>query len=89
MEYLAERGQIGSTATSVLDDGNEPRIELSLLGAFGLHIDRRPIDLPGAAQRVLAFLALEDRPVRRERLAASLWTDFPEERAGANLRAAL
>jgi DNA-binding SARP family transcriptional activator len=48
-----------------------------------------PVSLPLGAQRVLAFLALHDRPMLRTSVAGALWQDAPEQRAGANLRSAL
>lgn len=45
--------------------------------------------LPLSAQRLLAFVALHERPVQRPYVAGSLWLDSPEERAYANLRSAL
>jgi DNA-binding SARP family transcriptional activator len=45
--------------------------------------------LPLSAQRLLAFVALHDRPVQRPYVAGSLWLDSPEQRAYANLRSAL
>jgi DNA-binding SARP family transcriptional activator len=42
-----------------------------------------------SAQRLIAFLALRDRPLLRSYVAGSLWLDTPEERAQANLRSAL
>jgi DNA-binding SARP family transcriptional activator len=47
------------------------------------------VPLPLSAQRLLAFVALHDRPLHRPYVAGSLWLDSPEERAYANLRSAL
>jgi DNA-binding SARP family transcriptional activator len=41
------------------------------------------------SQRVLAFLALQTRPLLRSHVAGQLWTDATEDRASANLRSAL
>ena len=38
---------------------------------------------------LLAFLALEPGPHRRERLTTLLWGEYPEEKAKASLRQAL
>jgi len=59
---------------------------LRLLGAFGLETDGVPVQLPHAAQRVLAFLALSDRPLSRMYVSGSLWTESPDARAAASLR---
>ena len=62
---------------------------LTLLGSFGLVCDGEPVGLPMSAQRVLAFVALHERPLQRPYVAGSLWLDSPEERAYASLRSAL
>ena len=64
-------------------------VRLSLLSAFALECDGETVHLPSTAQRVLAFVALHRRAVRRSYVAGSLWLDSPEERAYANLRSAL
>jgi DNA-binding SARP family transcriptional activator len=45
--------------------------------------------MPMSSQRLLAFLALRERPVHRLHIAGTLWLDACEERAGANLRTAI
>jgi DNA-binding SARP family transcriptional activator len=60
-----------------------------LLGAFELTHAGRPVTLPLSAQRVLAFVALHNRPLTRPYVAGSLWLDSNEERAQGNLRSAL
>jgi DNA-binding SARP family transcriptional activator len=62
---------------------------LQLLGGFNLMVDGRPFHLPRAEQRVLACIALGDRPQARSRLAGRLWPDAAERRALARLRTAL
>lgn len=62
---------------------------LHLLGGFNLVVDGRPFHLPRAEQRVLACLALADRPQPRSRLAGRLWPDAAEPRALARLRTEL
>lgn len=42
-----------------------------------------------SAQRVVALLAVHDRPLLRLHVAGTLWLDTPEERASANLRSSL
>ncbi|MFI7124728.1 BTAD domain-containing putative transcriptional regulator [Nonomuraea sp. NPDC050153] len=56
---------------------------------FELTAGRRPVPLPLGAQRVLAFLALQNRPVLRAYAAGNLWLDKPEKVACASLRSAL
>jgi DNA-binding SARP family transcriptional activator len=64
-------------------------IRVSLSGAFELSRNGVSIDLATPAQRVLAFLALHEQPVRRNHVAGVLWLDSNEERAAGSLRSAL
>lgn len=63
--------------------------ELRLLNGFEVRQDGRPLSLPGSAERVLAYLAVQDGPVRRVQVASALWLDSTEEHAAASLRSAL
>lgn len=88
---------VGSTRErpSELDDSaanasrSPGRLRLRLLGGFEFLLDDRPLRLPLSAQRVVAFLALHPRQLRRIYVAARLWPDSTEERAHASLRTAL
>ncbi len=62
---------------------------VSLLDRFEVSVGGRVVAVPPLSQRVLAFLALERRPVRRHRLAGALWPDTTDARASASLRTAL
>ena len=62
---------------------------LKLLSGFELSLGGRPMLLPVALQRLLAFLALSGQRLRRSYVAGRLWIDATEERAGANLRSTL
>jgi DNA-binding SARP family transcriptional activator len=62
---------------------------LALLDAFELRCAGEPVSLPPSAQRLLALLALHERPLLRPHVAGMLWLDVPEERASANLRSSL
>jgi DNA-binding SARP family transcriptional activator len=64
-------------------------IRLTLLDGFELSWGGKSVQLPRASQRVVAFLALHDRPLLRVYVAGSLWLDTTEERSCANLRTAL
>jgi DNA-binding SARP family transcriptional activator len=66
-----------------------PLVELQLLNAFELRSDGVRVTLPMSAQRLVAFVALQNRPLLRPYVAGSLWLDTPDERAAANLRSAL
>lgn len=65
------------------------QIRVALSGAFGLSSDGESIDLAVPAQRVLAFLALQDRAVERGQLAGVLWRGSSPEHAAGSLRSAL
>jgi DNA-binding SARP family transcriptional activator len=64
-------------------------IRLRLLQGFQLQCAESDVDLPLSSQRVLAFLGMQLRPQTRSYVAATLWMNFDEERAGASLRSAL
>jgi DNA-binding SARP family transcriptional activator len=64
-------------------------VRLGLLHGFQLQCAEGEVDLPLSSQRVLAFLALQLRPQTRCYVAATLWMNFDEQRAGASLRSAL
>src|SRR6266498_863468 len=54
---------------------------LRLLDGFELLCHAQPTSLPMAAQRLLAFLAIQDRPLLRSHVAGRLWPDTTEEHA--------
>jgi len=60
-----------------------------LLDGFDLSCDGESVWMPPASQRLVAFLALHDRPLLRIFVAGSLWLDANEERSCANLRSTL
>lgn len=65
------------------------RVQLRLLNAFEVVCDGRSVQLPSVAQRLVAFIALHERPVEREYVAGMLWLDTPDQRAAGNLRTAI
>lgn len=66
-----------------------PVVRLRLLGGFELTVDGVPRELTPAAARLVAFLALQGRPLLRSYVAGVLWGDRSDERAGACLRSAV
>jgi DNA-binding SARP family transcriptional activator len=60
-----------------------------LLGGFGLSDGRVDIAIAEGPQRLLAFLALRKRPVRRTLAAGALWPDVSQEHASSSLRSTL
>jgi DNA-binding SARP family transcriptional activator len=77
----------GTRRASSSSRGPEPG--LALLRGFELRLGDRLLTLPLSAQRVMAFLALHDRPLQRVYVAGNLWLDTSEEHANASLRTAL
>src|ERR1700674_4200393 len=63
-----------------------PHVRIQLLKGFQLTAGGEPISLPGGAERLLALLSLNERPLRRNSVAGILWADATEERASGNLR---
>jgi DNA-binding SARP family transcriptional activator len=66
-----------------------PAVTLTLLTGFTLSIDGRDFPLIWSTQRLLAFLALKDRPLARSYVAETLWPETTTAKANANLRSAL
>jgi DNA-binding SARP family transcriptional activator len=64
-------------------------MELRLLGGFELAEGGRSVSFVPSVQRLLAFVALSPRPLRRTYVAGSLWSEKSDERAAANLRSML
>ncbi|OMI36474.1 MULTISPECIES: AfsR/SARP family transcriptional regulator [Streptomyces] len=64
-------------------------ITLRLLKGFALSVDHKRVPLSSSAQRLLAFLALQDMPRTRTYVAGTLWPDVTASRANANLRSSL
>ncbi len=62
---------------------------IELLQRFEVTDQGRTVHLPLVAQRLLAFLALSDRPQARVHAAGVLWPDADEHHASANLRSTL
>ena len=74
----------------VPDEAETPgHTSLSLLNAFELRCDGEVVGLPISAQRLLAFLALHERPLLRPYVAGTLWLEANDERAAASLRSSL
>jgi DNA-binding SARP family transcriptional activator len=78
-------GARGKEVRAVSDDD----YGLRLFGGFGLRRGAQAVDVPLSAQRLLGFVALNDRPLPRTYVADSLWPDTGEAQAHANLRTAL
>ena len=62
---------------------------LCLLGGFALETDERCAPLPLHVQKLVAFLALQGRPLHRAYVAGRLWLDYDQEHAHGCLRTTL
>lgn len=62
---------------------------ISLLGGFGLFNGQVDVALAEGSQRLLAFLALRKRPVKRTFAAGTLWPEVDDAHAHSSLRSAV
>jgi DNA-binding SARP family transcriptional activator len=85
LDGLGHAGRLGTVGRAA----EAPHVRLSLLGGFQLVIDGEGVVVPASSQRVLAFLGLHTRPQQRPQIARILWHEMTDQRAIANLRAAL
>jgi DNA-binding SARP family transcriptional activator len=83
-------GAIAQAERPVPDEAEtHGQTSLSLLNAFELRCDGEVVGLPISAQRLLAFLAVHERPLLRPYVAGTLWIEANDDRAGASLRSSL
>ncbi|MCW2527826.1 MAG: hypothetical protein JWM76_2686 [Pseudonocardiales bacterium] len=66
-----------------------PATSLRLIKNFELRHGDAAVHLPLPAQRLLAFLALQRRPVPRRAVTQALWTDLGDRAAAGRLRSTL
>jgi DNA-binding SARP family transcriptional activator len=71
------------------DMRNHPAVVLKLMGEFELSVGSRRLTMSHGVARMLAYLALNDRPVNRTRLACELWPAVGERQAANSLRTTL
>jgi DNA-binding SARP family transcriptional activator len=64
----------------------EAAVQVGVLRGFRISRGGVVVRLPLASQRLVAFLALHERPLQRIHVAGSLWLDSSEEHASASLR---
>jgi DNA-binding SARP family transcriptional activator len=84
-----DQGQPLQPETSGTRPRNRPHLRISLLDEFRLEDDGLSIVLPQGPQRLLAFLALKGRLIRRAVVAGTLWPVATEDHASSSLRSAL
>jgi DNA-binding SARP family transcriptional activator len=84
---------VSNSIRAVEREGVKPpadrRFRLALLNGFELTRDGVAIPLSSGPQHLLAYLAVNDRSLRRVHVAGILWADVSDERAAGNLRSAL
>jgi DNA-binding SARP family transcriptional activator len=61
-------------------------LRLEMLGELRLSLGSRLLSISKKGQALLCYLAVTGQPHSRDVLAGLLWSDFPEQRARANLR---
>lgn len=64
-------------------------LRLTLIGGFALRRGRQELAIATCGQRLIALLALKDRPVGRLQVAGTLWPDYSTGRSLADLRTTL
>jgi DNA-binding SARP family transcriptional activator len=82
---MSDRRQLGLISTRTEPGGSR----VLLVGGFQLVDGEAQVALAEGSQRLLALLALRERPVKRLLVAGTLWPDVTERRAYASLRSAL
>jgi DNA-binding SARP family transcriptional activator len=83
------RDEVTTATRRLRPTKSEAAVHLTLLNAFELRCDGKFVPLPQPAQRLLAFLALRDRPVMRTHVAGTLWLESSQRHAFGSLRSAL
>jgi len=69
--------------------GTGSTVSVRLLGGFAIEASGVQVDLPSSSARVVAYLAVHDRPVSRHVTAGTLWPESSEAKANGSLRSAL
>lgn len=62
---------------------------IQLLSGFEVRGPTGPLDIPHVGSRLIAYLALQRRPVARSTAAGVLWPETTQEKAQASMRSAL
>ncbi|MGH2817689.1 MAG: AfsR/SARP family transcriptional regulator [Actinomycetota bacterium] len=86
MNAASSSAQIASRREDRNGDG---ALRVTLLGGFALFCGTRAPNPSLNSQRMIAYLALHDRPQSRSHVAGTLWPESTEDRSHASLRSAL
>jgi DNA-binding SARP family transcriptional activator len=76
-------------AASPWDRNGDGALRVTLLGGFALLCGTTAPNPSLNSQRLIAYLALHDRPQSRSHVAGTLWPESTEDRSHASLRSAL
>jgi DNA-binding SARP family transcriptional activator len=79
---------MGAQMVRRLDDDRGGVTRVNLLRGFHLYRNRARVDLPPRAQRLIAFVALKAGVLQRCYVSGTLWMDYNQDAANANLRTA-
>lgn len=75
--------------TTISGRVQSPTIRLSVMRGFEIQRGTETVVVPANVERVVAFLAVRQRPQLRSTVASTLWMDTTGDRASASLRTAL
>lgn len=89
IQMVSDPSPGGSFIRAATEDRSASCFQLELLGGFQLQSSTERVELPLPSQRLLAVLALNDKPMPRSQVAGILWPDVSEERARGNLRSVI
>ncbi len=79
---------VTETQVTGIEDIHED-LMVSVLDTFTFRAGDRALALPSGSRKLLAFLALRDRPATRHLVASTLWPEAPPQDAASSLRSAL
>ena len=82
-------GLVGAMESAVEMHSESAPLRLSLVRSFELRSGDDIVPVAPSAQRLVAFVALQDRAVRRLHASGVLWGDASEQHAASSLRSAL
>jgi SARP family transcriptional regulator, regulator of embCAB operon len=86
---MGEEASVHPPVARITDPISQPGLRIALLGGFGLFHGDAEVAVAKGSQRLLAYLALRRRPVKRMVVAGTLWPAVGEAHAYSALRSAL
>lgn len=82
-------GASGSGRAARRRQAGRPEWAVQVLGGFAVSGQDGPVPLPESTWRLVVLLALAQQPMRRSRIAGTLWGDRDEDHAQSSLRSTL